>query len=102
MVKGTLDWDTIDLEVFGAVKEFLAASKTPNHRFINARLLTSFIQAHPHRNLRPHLIGGWYEIHTRCTTGMRRMGWPKWSGHVYLAELDEQGKLKGPERMVEA
>lgn len=94
MVKGTLDWDQIDLEVCDAVRRFLIASKTPNHQFVNSRLLTKYIAGNPHRNLHPHLLGGWYHILTRCTTSMRRMGWKKWSGHVYLVPLDENGNLK--------
>lgn len=94
MVIGTLDWDQIDLEVCDAVRRFLIASKTPNHKFVNARLLTTYIQDHPHKNLHPHLLGGWYQVHTRCTRCMQRMGWKKWSGHVYLAPQDEQGNLK--------
>ncbi len=96
MVKGTLDWDQIDLEVCDAVRKFLVASKTPNHKFVNARLLVKHIMEHPHPRLHPHLIGGWYQIHTRCTTSMRRMKWAKWSAHVYLAPLDEQGNLNIP------
>lgn len=102
MVKGTLDWDQIDLEVCDAVRRFLVANKTPNHQFVNARQLVEHIQNHPHWNLHPHLLGGWFEIHTRCTTAMRRMGWQKWSGHVYLVPRDEQGKMKVPERPVVA
>lgn len=94
MVKGTLNWDQIDLEVCDAVRRFLIASKTPKHRFLNSRLLTKYITEHPHPTLHPHLCGGWFEVLTRSTTSMRRMKWAKWSGHVYLIPLDEQGNLK--------
>lgn len=97
MVKGTLNWDKIDLEVCNAVQRFLIDNKTPKHKFVNARLLVKYIQEHPHRNLQPHLLGGWYEVRARCTRCMQRMGWKKWSGHVYLAPQDEKGNLQIPE-----
>jgi hypothetical protein len=101
MVKGTLDWDAIDLEVCGAVDEFFAKEKITTG-FIDVKRLTVFVELHPHRNLRPHLRGGWYRIHTRLTTCMRRMGWEKWSSHVYVVPMDKNGKIIRPTQIVSA